>query len=130
MTDYLQSLDSPKFNSEAVDEVEVSGHKSVRFSKFLSHEDLIRETFKDINKESKFRDSMIFNKLEDVLGLMNENDHFESTMKLRLSSDRFMRTKRSFDPHELKVSTSGLKNSKSLKCNNMCILLCVTNVSL
>lgn len=93
VTDYLQSLDSPKFNSEVVDEGEVLAQKSVRFSKFLSHEDLIKETFKGISKESKFRDSMIFNKLEDVLGLMNENDHFESTMKLKLSSDRFMRTK-------------------------------------
>lgn len=72
----------------------ISQGKSVTFDKYLHHEDLILHTFKDISKEDKFKDSLIFNKLESVMELLNERDHFQSTLKLIGSVERTTRTRR------------------------------------
>jgi hypothetical protein len=65
--------------------------KSVTFAKYLDHEDLIMEVFDKIKKSHKFNDSYLFNKTETTMNLMPQNQHFDSAMKIMLSTERFSR---------------------------------------
>lgn len=55
---------------------------------------MIIDTFKLIQKEEKFSDSVIFNKLESKMELLNEKEHFASTMKLAFSGEKLSKTMR------------------------------------
>lgn len=85
---YLESPHSLALNKQN----SVLNQKNVRFKKYLDQEDLVVDTLKDWNNENKFYDSYIFNKLEKVMNLMPQIDHFGSSLKLQFSAERYSRS--------------------------------------
>jgi hypothetical protein len=112
----IHCLDLPGLGGDA----NKSLSKSVTFAKYLDHEDLIMEVFDKIKKTHKFNDSYRFNKTETTMNIMPQNQHFDSAMKIMLSTERFSRRtiRLNFDT-KYDESPKKTKNSKNPLVKNI-----------
>mmetsp|Transcript_22793 Transcript_22793/g.20265 ORF Transcript_22793/g.20265 Transcript_22793/m.20265 type:complete len:235 (-) Transcript_22793:92-796(-) len=84
---YFQQPDSPiltKANS-------IMNKKSVRFQKYLNHEDLALDIINKTNEGFKFQDSYIYNKISNI-NQFSEDDFLASSMKLKFSIEKYDRS--------------------------------------
>jgi len=93
----------------------IMNKKSVRFQRYLGHEDLALDVIGKTNKESKFYDSYIFNKLEKSMNMMSEQDHFNSSIKLQFSVEKHTRStlRLDFSDHKSFINDSHKKGNIS-----------------
>ena len=74
--------------------------KSVSFNKILTHEDMVVDALKSINQQQKFKKSWMHDRISVAMGLIHENLAFTRSMTtpISLSAEKFLSTRRGFDP--------------------------------
>lgn len=108
---YYDKRDSSPSKKSSQDK---SQQKTVRFEKILSYEDLVVDTLKSINQQFSFKQSYIYDKIQRNFKLMEDSAQYGSAIKFSISAEKFMKTRRGFDPDDPYAEKTTRRTSKLL----------------